>query len=349
MKGPGDRDEGPMEVRRASARPTLEEVAARAGVGRGTVSRVINGSPRVSEQAREAVLQAIDELGYVPNRAARTLVTRRTDTVALVVAESEQRVFDEPFFAGIIRGISSELNATGLQLLLALAQSPDEYTRLEDYLTGQHVDGVLLTSLHSDDPLPAKLEASGVPTVVGGRPPGLTPVSYVDVDNRDGARRAVEHLIGRGRRRIATIAGPQDMGVGIDRLTGYRDALAAADLPELVVYGDFSEASGVTAAEELLDRDPDLDALFAADDPMALGAMRVLKKRGRRIPEDVAVIGFEDSASAPIADPPLTTVHQSAEEMGREMARLLISRIGGEAVADPVVILKTHLVERESA
>ncbi|XVQ08862.1 LacI family DNA-binding transcriptional regulator [Spirillospora sp. CA-255316] len=336
-------------MRRVSGRPTLEEVAARAGVGRGTVSRVVNGSPRVSAEAREAVLAAIDELGYVPNRAARTLVTRRTDTVALVVAESEQRIFDEPFFAGIIRGISPELNDTGLQLLLALARSPEEYARLENYLTGQHVDGVLLTSLHGDDPLPAKLEAGGVPTVLGGRPPGLTPVSYVDVDNRDGARQAVEHLLRRGRRRIATIAGPQDMGVGVDRLAGYREALAGAGLPELVVYGDFSEASGVAAAAELLELDPELDAVFAADDPMALGAMRVLKKRGRRIPEDVAVIGFEDSASAPIADPPLTTVHQSVEEMGRRMARLLISRIQGEALADPVVILQPHLVVRESA
>ena len=336
-------------VRRGSRRPTLEEVAARAGVGRGTVSRVVNGSPRVSAEAREAVLAAIEELGYVPNRAARTLVTRRTDTVALVVAESEQRIFDEPFFAGIIRGISSELNDTGLQLLLALARSPEEYARLETYLTGQHVDGVLLTSLHGDDPLPAKLEASGVPTVLGGRPTGLNPESYVDVDNRDGARQAVEHLVRRGRRRIATIAGPQDMGVGVDRLAGYREALAGAGLPELVEYGDFSEASGVAAAERLLDRDPDLDAVFAADDPMALGAMQVLRRRGRRIPDDVAVIGFEDSTRAPLADPPLTTVHQSVEEMGRQMARLLVARIRGEEVADPVVILQPHLVVRESA
>jgi DNA-binding LacI/PurR family transcriptional regulator len=334
-------------LRRGTSRPTLEEVAARAGVGRGTVSRVINGSPRVSAEAREAVLRAIDELGYVPNRAARTLVTQRTDTVALVISESEQRLFAEPFFAGIIRGISPELHDVGLQLLLALARSPAEYARLENYLTGQHVDGVLMTSLHGNDPLPAKLEAGGVPTVLGGRPPGLSPISYVDVDNRVGARQAVEHLIRSGRRRIATITGPQDMGVGIDRLQGYRDALAEAGLPELVVHGDFSEASGVTGAAELLERHPDMDAVFAADDPMALGAMRVLTKHGRRIPEDVAVIGFEDSASAPLADPPLTTVHQSVEEMGRQMARLLIARIQGEQPPAPV-ILQPHLVVRES-
>lgn len=332
-----------------STRPTLEEVAVRAGVGRGTVSRVVNGSPRVSPQAREAVLRAIEELGYVPNRAARTLVTRRTDTVALVVAESDQRLFGEPYFAGIIRGISNGLGDTGLQLLLALARSPAEYGRLEEYLTTQHVDGVLLTSLHAEDPLPAKLEANGVPTVLGGCPPGLTPVSYVDVDNRSGAREAVGHLISGGRRHIAAIAGPQDMGVGIDRLAGYREALADAGLPEYVEYGDFGEASGISAAEKLLAAQPRLDAVFAASDPMAFGALRILHRRGRRIPDDVAVIGFDDSSAAPLADPPLSTVHQSLEEMGVEMARLLVSRIRGEAVTDPVIILQPHLVLRASA
>ena len=333
----------------SSARPTLEQVAARAGVGRGTVSRVVNGSPRVSAQARAAGLKAIDELGYVPNRAARELVTRRTDTVALVVAESDQRLFDEPYFAGIIRGIGNGLADTGLQLLLALARSPAEYGRLEDYLTTQHVDGVLLTSLHAEDPLPAKLEANGVPTVLGGRPPGVSPVSYVDVDNRSGAREAVAHLIAGGRRRIATIARPPDMGVGIDRPAGYRDALAEAGLPEYVEYGDFGQASGIAATERLLAAEPELDAVFAADDPMAFGALRVLRQHGRRVPDDVAVIGFDDSADAPLADPPQTTVHQSPEEMGREMARLLVSRIRGETVDDPVVIMRPHLVVRESA
>jgi DNA-binding LacI/PurR family transcriptional regulator len=335
--------------RRSGARPTLEAVAARAGVGRGTVSRVINGSPKVSEKAREAVRQAIDELGYVPNRAARTLVTRRTDTIALVVSESEQRIFDEPFFAGIIRGIGSSLSETGLQLILTMAQSSDEHERLELYLTGQHVDGVLLISLHGADPLPGRLEEMGVPTVLGGRPVGFTPFSYVDMDNRAGARQAVKYLLGKGRRRIATIAGPQDMGVGVDRLAGYRDALLATGVPELVAYGDFSESSGVAAMERLLDRHPALDAVFTASDPMAIGAMRVLKERGKVIPGDVAVIGFDDSAIAAHTMPPLTSVHQPTEDMGRQMAQLLVSRINGERLEQPVVILDTHLVERGSA
>ena len=212
-------------------------------------------------------------------------------------------------------------------------------------MLGQHVDGVLLISLHRGDPLLGLLEGGGVPTVVGGRPPGLDPTSYVDVDNQGGARQAVDHLVARGRRRIATIAGPQDMGVGVDRLTGYQETVRAAELPELVAYGDFSEASGAAAMLELLEREPDLDAIFAASDPMALGAMRTLKEQGRRIPENVAVVGFDDSAGAPYTSPSL---HQSVEAMGREMARLLIARIRGEAIDDPVVILDTHLVVRDS-
>ncbi|MCP2359120.1 DNA-binding LacI/PurR family transcriptional regulator [Nonomuraea thailandensis] len=313
------------------------------------MSRVINGSPNVSAKAREAVELAIRELGYVPNRAARALVTRRTDTVALVVSESQFRVFDEPYFAGTIRGIGSALAETGLQLILAMARTPEEHARLEHYLTGQHVDGVLLLSLHGADPLPGRLEAMGVPTVLGGRPVGLDPYSYVDMDNRAGARQAVKHLLGLGRRAIATIAGSQDMGVGVDRLSGYRDALLPSGLPELVAYGDFSEHSGATAMQELLRTHPDLDAVFAASDPMALGAMRVLKAEGRSVPGDVAVIGFDDSKAALHADPPLTTVHQPTEAMGRQMAQLLVARINGEELRQPVVILDTHLVRRESA
>ncbi|MDX6743373.1 LacI family DNA-binding transcriptional regulator [Actinocorallia sp. A-T 12471] len=327
-------------------RPTLEAVAARAGVGRGTVSRVINGSPKVSPQAREAVRKAIEELGYVPNPAARTLVTRRTDTVALVVSESEERIWGEPFFAGIIRGISAGLAETEFQLLLAMAQSEADHERLTRYLTGQHVDGALLLSLHGDDPLPRHLEEGGLPTVRAGTTPGETPVAYVDADNRGGARLAVEHLLDRGRSRIVTIAGPQDMGVGVDRLEGYREVLGA---PGDVAFGDFSEESGAAAMRDLLARVPDLDAVYAASDPMAIGAMRELRLAGRSVPGDVAVVGFDDSASARLTVPPLTSVHQPVEEMGRAMAELLVARIQGREISSPAVILDTYLVVRESS
>lgn len=338
---------------RAERRPTLEAVAALAGVGRGTVSRVVNGSPKVSEIAREAVLRAIDELGYVPNRAARALVTQRTDSIALVVSESGQRAFAEPFFAQIVRGVTAALADTGLQLLLTFAREQQERTRLAHYLTGQHVDGVLLLSLHGNDPLPGMLEAAGVPTVLGGVPVGLQPVSYVETENRAGARSAVDHLIGAGRRTVATITGALDMYAGTNRLDGYRDALRAVGLPvldELIGQGDFSEQSGTDAMRALLATRPDIDAVFAASDLMAVAAIRVLKESGRRVPADVAVVGFDDSPISPHTDPPLTTVYQPVEEMGRRMAELLLVRIRGDEVteADLKVMLPTRLVIRQS-
>src|SRR2546430_5941514 len=249
---------------RSAGRPTLDEVAARAGVGRGTVSRVVNGSPQVSPESRAAVEQAIAELNYVPNRAARARVTRRTDSVALVVSESEARFFGEPFFAGIIRGISSGLADTPLQLWLTMAQSADERRRVTQHLTPQHVDGVMLLSLHDNDPLPGWLHDRGLPTVLGGRPAAMLaadapPVNYVDVDNAGGARLAVEHLIAQGRRAIGVVAGPLDMGAGLSRLDGYRQAVAAAGRTvgeDLIAYGDFSQDSGGAAGPALLPPPP---------------------------------------------------------------------------------------------
>lgn len=333
--------------------PTLEEVAARAGVGRGTASRVLNGSSQVSESARSAVLSAIEELGYIPNRAARSLVTRLTDSVALVVSESDERFFGEPFFARIVRGVSSALAETQHQLLLTIAQTPAERARLTNFLTPQHVDGVLLLSLHGDDPLPGVLESRGLPAVLGGRPAGVEPTSYVDVDNAAGAVLAIEHLLRSGRRRIATIAGPLDMSAGVGRLEGYRRALAAAGHePDetLVGYGDFSEPTGYDAMLRLLEvaAAGGIDAIFAASDPMAIGALRALASRGIKVPDDIAVIGFDDSPSSRYTSPLLTSVHQPVEAMGREMVRILVARIKREPV-DLRVVLPAHLVVRGSA
>jgi DNA-binding LacI/PurR family transcriptional regulator len=317
------------DARRA---PTLEQVAARAGVGRGTVSRVVNGSANVADATRENVLAAVRELGYVPNRTARALVTKRTDSIALVVAESEERFFAQPFFASIVRAISAAASSAHRQLLLTMSQSAEEHTRLEEYLTGSHVDGALLLSLHGDDPLPRHLEERGVPTVVGGRPLSGNPVSWVDVDNVGASHAAVAHLVGRSRRVIATIAGPQDMVAGRGRLEGYRGALTESGIPvdeSLIAYGDFSEDSGLGTMRQLLTRRPDLDAVFVASDPMAFGALRALRESGRRVPADVALVGFDDLPGARHADPPLTTVHQPIERMGQEMVRLLVARIDG--------------------
>ncbi|MEV8624610.1 LacI family DNA-binding transcriptional regulator [Streptomyces sp. NPDC051079] len=339
---------------RQSGRPTLEEVAARAGVGRGTVSRVINGSPRVSEQARQAVHRAIEELGYVPNQAARALAGSRTDAIALVIPETEARLFAEPYFLDIIRGVSAELGEADKQLLLTLVRTERERQRFEQYLAAQRVDGVLLTSVHADDPLPDLVRELGLPVVLGGRRTADESAAYVDSDNTGAGRAAVAHLAARGRRRIATITGPLDMYAAKARLDGYREGIAAAGLePDelLVSTGDFTEDGGRRAMRELLARSPGLDAVFAASDVMAAGARGVLREAGRRVPEDVALVGVDDSAVARLMDPPLTSVRQPIEEMGRTMARMVLDRIAGPAeAAEPQWrVLPTTLVLRDSS
>ncbi|MCC8337842.1 LacI family transcriptional regulator [Streptomyces sp. R1] len=346
-------------------RPTLEAVAERAGVSRATVSRVVNGAHGVREALAERVRRAVEELGYVPNQAARSLVTRRHQAVAVVAAEPETRVFADPYFAQQLRGISKELTAHDNQLVLLLTEGREDHARVGRYLAGGHVDGALVFSLHLDDPLPGLVRGAGLPTVFGGRPhwdDGRDDVVYVDSDNRGGARSAVRHLAGLGRTRIAHITGPLDQTSAADRLTGFRDVRAGGAGAELTARGDFTSGGGERAMRELLDRCPDLDAVFAANDLTAAGALRVLRERGRRVPDDVAVVGFDDML--PVAeetDPPLTTVRQDIEGMGRLMARLLLRGLDGGPAADdtdapraaattaPGVVLPTTLVRRATA
>ncbi|MFI0817812.1 LacI family DNA-binding transcriptional regulator [Streptomyces sp. NPDC021098] len=330
-------------------RPTLESVALHAGVSRATVSRVVNGSTRVAEDSRSAVLRAIEELGYVPNQAARSLVTQRTDSFALVLPEEPGRVFsDDQFFPGVVRGVGQELEDADKQLVLMMARSPASRDRIERFAQARHVDGVMVASMHGADPLPAALARMGIPVVCNERPLGAETLPYVGVDNAGGAALAVRHLLHSGRARVATVAGPQDMVAGIDRLTGYRTALAEAGREPVVAAGDFTQESGAVAMRELLGRQPDLDAVFVASDLMGLGVLRALRQAGRRVPEDVGVVGFDDVQAARYADPPLTTVRQPIAEIGRRLARQLLRLAGGETI-EPAVVLDVELVLRGSA
>ncbi|GGL92898.1 LacI family transcriptional regulator [Streptomyces fumigatiscleroticus] len=315
------------------------------------MSRVINGSELVSADARARVLAAIKELNYVPNSVARGLVTSRTDAVALVIPESESRLGAEPFFAALIRGVSGALADTRTQLQLTLVRDQFERDQLAETVATRRVDGVLLVSVHARDRLPGMLEEMGLPTVLAGRRDERERLSYVDSDNAGGAAAAVRHLMDRGRRRIATITGTLDMDVGRSRLAGWRDAHRKAGLradESLVEAGDFTEEGARRAMRSLLERAPDLDAVFAASDLMAVGALAELRRQRRQVPDDVAVVGFEDSILARHTNPPLTTVRQPVEELGRTMARILIdiTRHGAERRQ---LTLPTELVVRESS
>ncbi|MET9440426.1 LacI family DNA-binding transcriptional regulator [Streptomyces sp. NPDC006610] len=339
-------------VKRSNGTPTLEEVAALAGVGRGTVSRVINNAAGVKESTRRAVQRAIAELGYVPNLAARSLAGRRADAVALVMTKTDWRLFGEPFFSEVVRAVGDALSDTAVQLLLTLVRTDAERQRFVEYARGGRVDGVLLMSVRAEDRLPDMLADAGLPTVLLGRRSVDERVTYVDADNVGGARAAVNHLVNGGRRAIAAITGPPEMYVAQCRLRGYHEALSQAGLdngPSLVVEGDFTEASGKRAMATLLERHPEVDAVFVASDSMAAGALATLHAAGRRVPDDVALIGFDDFELAEQTDPPLTTVRQPLDEIGRTMVRLLLEEMDQPEVAWQHVILRTQLVVRESA
>ncbi|MGW1194347.1 LacI family DNA-binding transcriptional regulator [Streptomyces sp. NPDC002536] len=330
--------------------PTLEEVAARAGVGRGTASRVINGSPRVSDRTRAAVEQAVADLGYIPNRAARALAAGSADAVALVLPEPGAGLPADPYFADLVRGVGSGLADSGLQLQLTLLRGPEEGRRCADQLAARRVDGVLLVSVHDDDPLPGLIAELGVPAVLTGRRPAGLPLTCVDSDDTGGARTALGHLLARGRRTVAVIAGPPGTDAARRLLDGCRQALGSAPDAALVERAALTGSGGRRAMRALLDRRPGLDAVLAASDAVAAGALQVLRARGRRVPADVAVAGFDDSAVARHTDPPLTTVRRPTEAVGRTMAAVLLSRIQDPAApAGPRIVLPTELIVRESS
>ncbi len=332
--------------------PTLEAVAARAAVSRATASRVLRGATNVSESARAAVEAAAEELSYTPNRAARALVTGRSESVAFYVDESEDRLFSDPFFLGVLRGTQSTIAKASLQLVFSVAATPDDHRRFLRYASGRHVDGVLLLSLHGKDQLPEQLEAFGIPTVLCGRPlAGGERLYFVDSDNEGGAALATQLLLDSGRRTIATVTGPQDMCAGQDRLAGYVKTFAERELPlrpELIAPGQFTMSSGYDAMKCLLEVEPSIDAVFAASDLTALGAMRAIEASGRRIFDDVAVVGFDDIGDAETANPALTTIRQPIAEIGHTMADLLVRRMSG-AESTRTTILPVKLIRRDTA
>lgn len=337
-------------ARRALRRgPTIDDVADVAGVSRGTVSRVLNGGRYVSPDALAAVQRAMRDTGYVVNQSARSLVTRRTNAIAFVVSEPQERLFEDPNFSVLLRACTQELAMKDTNLVLMLAGEPADRERVLRYVRAGHVDGVLLVSSHSGDPVVDELHRADVPTVSCGRhlDPQVT-VPYVAADDRGGARIMVTHLRNQGRLRIATITGPLDTPGGVERLEGYHDILGSQVPRSMIVPAfDWSHAAGEVAMAQLLDQSPDLDAVFVGSDLLAAGAMTVLRRAGRKVPDDVAVAGFDDSPMALTTDPHLTTMRQQLGVIGAHMVRLLQTVMDGQSAVN--VIVPTELVVRGSA
>ena len=331
---------------------TLEEIAKLAGVSRSTVSRVVNDHPNVRASVRERVLRVIRETGYQPHAAARSLVTRRTRIIGVIIPEAVTTLFTDPFFPHLLSGITQACNSQGYQLMLSLFNGPagpeEMYRRV---VGGGHLDSMVVASARVDDSLTGRLLDDAIPFVMVGRHPDDR-VRYVDIDNVAAARMAVDHLARLGHRRIGIITGPLNMPGGVDRLDGYRQAMAAHRLPldeALTFEGDFSEASGTAAARRLLSLQ--VTAIFAANDIMAVGALKVIRETGLQVPKDVALVGFDDLPIAASVQPALTTVRQPIEQMGSMAAGLLLSLLESPPDGHPPaqkLILPTKLVVRES-
>jgi LacI family transcriptional regulator len=330
---------------------TLEDVAKQAGVSRSTVSRVVNDHPNVSEVVRKRVLQVIQKTGYHPHAAARTLASQHSWTIGLVLPHSVSFFFTDPYYAHLTKGIAQACNQHNYTLALFLVGTKDDEEKIFPRVSRKGLlDGVLVQSgHHGDQQIIGDLIDANMPLVVVGRPFRSDNVSYIDIDNIKASYNAVNHLIRLGHQRIGTITGPENSTVGLDRKAGYLKTLTERGQnidKSLITEGDFTEAGGYSAMQRLLPARP--DAVFAASDVMALGAMRAVREAGLRIPDDVAFVGFDDLPIATLADVQLTTVRQPVIQFGIRAVELLIDQIENGINHPRHVIMDTELIVRES-
>jgi LacI family transcriptional regulator len=335
------------------SRPTQRQIAEEAGVSRTTVSLVLNDVPgvRVSPETRQRILKVAQRLNYYPDAAARTLVSGRTSTIGFVLCQSPNRIFADAFLPEVLRGVGDAVQEDGFRVLI---HSVEDVTAPEAYIglvREKQTDGIILSGPRSDDRQLLQLKAEDFPVVLLGQLPG-SGIPFADVDNAGAAKQAVDHLIGLGHRRIGMITNaPLAYTAARDRLTGYRQAMEEAALDyveELVRTGDFREESGHEAMNSLLDLTQPPTAVFVASDLVTFGAMLAIKQRGLTIPDDVALVGFDDVRLAHYVNPPLTTVRLPAYGLGYRAAMLLTQLIVGEAVEEQEILLQTELVVRQS-
>lgn len=329
---------------------TLVDIAKQAGVSRSTVSRVVNDDPNVSEIIRKRVQKVIHTTGYQPHAAARMLASQRSWMIGLVLPRTVSSFFTDPYFPRLTQGVAQACNQHNLTLGLFLLASKEDEERIYPRVSRKGLlDGIIIQTAQKNDKLINRLIGSDFPVLVAGRPFNTNGVSYIDVDNVQSSFEAVCHLINIGYKRIGTITGIMDGTVGIDRKAGYMKAIQEHRRPlenDLIVESDFTETGGYIAMKTLLHAKP--DAVFAASDTMATGAMRAVREAGLRVPEDIAFIGFDDLPIASLADYQLTTVRQPISQFGIQAVEALIDLIEHGTKPSRKIIMDTELVIRES-
>ena len=319
-------------------------------MSRGTVSRVMNGEPYVSDEARAVVEAAIEKVGYVRNTAARNLKTQRSHAIGLIVLEPHSLFLEDPNIGAILLGTNAVLSAADYQLVSLVIDSDRDSSRVAEYLRGGFVDGVVIISARAGDPIARAVAKMGLPASVVGHPIDVDGMAFVGIDNVAAAKAITSRLMQTGRSRIGMIASALDRDSGQDRLAGFTQALGPAFDPLLVVdFPLYSYDAGVTGMRQLLERDPAIDGVFAASDAIAAGALYALREAGRRVPEDVGVVGFDDSSWALRCQPLLSTVRQPAEALGMMAARSVLSQLEGSVPSPLGSLLETSIVWRDSA
>lgn len=335
-------------------RATAREVAKRAGVSSTTVSFVLNNVPgiRISDETRRAVLEAARDLDYHPDATARRMVSGRTQVLGFVLRQNPDQAFADRFVPTVLEGFSQAATAQNYKVLFETIAPNAESGSYSHLLRERHVDGIVLSGPRSDDHDLLELHRSGAPVVLLGQLPG-SHIHCVDVNNRGGATLATQHLIALGHTRLGLITNADPVyTAAADRLEGYRQALETAGLdyaPELVRYGNFTPQSGAEAMAQLLALPQPPTAVFVASDTVAFGALQAARRAGRRVPADLALVGFDDVSLSEFLDPPLTTVRLPAYGLGYAAAEMLHRLISGDAIQVSPLILDTELIVRESS
>jgi DNA-binding LacI/PurR family transcriptional regulator len=334
------------------AAPTLREVADAAGVSMGTASMALAGNGLVATGTRERIGRLAQQMGYVPNHVARSLRAQRLNALGIVIPHTSAHVFSHPYFMEVLRGVSEVASERGFTVTLSVSKAEDAVD--EAYLkilNSRRVDGVIVASASVHDPYLAALARSGHHAVLVGRYPLDPTLNTVGVDDRRGGWIATDHLIRHGHRLVAHISGPDGHLSATDRLEGYRDALGEHGLPypaEMVLEGDYSTPSGYEAGLQLLKAKSRPTAIFVANDEMAFGVVQAARELGMRLPDDVALVGFDDLQLASVMRPSLTTIRQPIAELGAEAASRLIDLVLGDVSEVQQIVKATELIARES-
>lgn len=330
--------------------PTLEDVAKRAGVSTATVSKVLSNTPYFTEETRTKVMRAVEELGYVPNLAARALSSGKTHIIAVVFPYVYEAIFTDPNVMNTLEGIEAECTQGGYNILLSTpkltANGPDLH--YQQLILSGYLDGVIAIDSYPLASLVDVVQQKGIPAVIIGYKPHDY---YVRHDEQAGGQMIMQHLVELGHTRIGIIDVPLDVNLGVEhRVEGVRTAAHAAGLDYdsfPAVHGDWSTRSGAECAARLLEDHPDLTALLCLNDRMAMGAIQQARSMGRNVPDDLSVTGYDNIPTAAVFAPPLTTVDQRSPEQGRLAAQMLFEVLRGKT-PDPI-LLPPHLVVRQSS